>query len=134
MNERNENVLSAEKEETVLCYLNPHVKTVHDEEKIILFLSYFCESKITKYEWKKCKPMLRYFISRKSNVKKKRHLCCLWKKLFESQTKFNLSSILLSRPFMRRKKDMSFSPKNYLNQNSNWISIFEQTKKEIKLL
>ena len=50
MNERNENVLSAEKEETVLCYLNPHVKTVHDEEKIILFLSYFCESKITKYE------------------------------------------------------------------------------------
>ena len=50
LSERNENVLSAEKEETVLCYLNPHVKTVHDEEKIILFLSYFCESKITKYE------------------------------------------------------------------------------------
>jgi len=32
MNEGNENVLSAEKEETFLCYLNSHV-TVHEEKK-----------------------------------------------------------------------------------------------------
>ena len=36
MNERNENILSTEKEETFLCYLNPHVNTVHEEKKIIL--------------------------------------------------------------------------------------------------
>ena len=37
MNERNENVLSAEKEEAFLCYLNSHVKTVHDGEKNNIF-------------------------------------------------------------------------------------------------
>ena len=47
--------------------------------KKIIFLSYFCESKITNYEWKKWKTMFKYFISRKSTVKKKRHLCYLWK-------------------------------------------------------
>ena len=37
MNERNENILTAEKEDIpFLCYLNPHVNTVHEEKKIIL--------------------------------------------------------------------------------------------------
>ena len=39
--------------------------------KKVIFLSYFCESKITKYEWKKWKKHVKtFFISRKSMVKK----------------------------------------------------------------
>jgi len=55
MNERNENILTAEKEEAFLCYLNLHVNTVHEEKKIVLCVKERKHEYITKLNVRKIK-------------------------------------------------------------------------------
>ena len=131
MNERNENVLSAEKEETFLSYLNSHVKTVHDEEKNNIF-ELFLWIQNNQIWMKEMQNHVKIFYQQKKHSEKEETFVLSVKKLFESKTKFNPHVKTVHEE--KRKPFLSFSLENYSNQNSNWISIFEQSIKKIKPL